>query len=97
MLGVQAQEFGQISQEVLESLTERGLGRDVLGIISDTAFNAGQELPCATELAFLQQITWSRHLLGDPIQQFGLSVWRNGLASASRGKNTLLRYPALDR
>jgi hypothetical protein len=75
MLGVQAQALSQTSQEVLESLTERGLGRDVLGIISDTAFNAGQELPCATELVFLQQIIWSRHFLGDPIQQFGLSVW----------------------
>lgn len=57
MLGVQAQALSQTSQEVLESLTERGLGRDVLWIISDTAFNADQELPCATELAFLQQIT----------------------------------------
>ena len=70
MLGLQAQAFGQTSQEVRESLTERGYGREVLGIISDTTFNAGNEPPCATELAFLRQIAWSGHLLGDPIQQF---------------------------
>jgi hypothetical protein len=56
MLGVQAQALGQTLQEFLESLTERGLGRDVLGFISDTAFNACREPPCATEIAFLRQI-----------------------------------------
>ena len=66
VLGVQAQAFGQTSQEGLESLTERDLDRDMLGIISNTVFDAGQEPPRATELASLRQVTPPTHLLGDP-------------------------------
>ena len=62
--------FSQTSHGVLESLTERGLGRDVLGIISNTVFDAGQAPPRATERAFLRQIASPRYLLDEPIQQF---------------------------
>jgi hypothetical protein len=70
VLGEQTPAFSQTSQRVLESLTERGLGGDVLGIISNTVFDAGQEPPRGTERAFLRQIASPRHLLDDPIQRF---------------------------
>jgi hypothetical protein len=70
VLTLQTPALSQTSQAVLESLEERGLGRDVLGIISNTVFDAGQKPPRATERAFLRQIQSPRHLLDRPVQQF---------------------------
>ena len=65
---------------------ETGLGCEVLGIISSTVFDAGQEPPRATEPAFLRQITSPRHLLGHSIQQFEQVLGEMGWPVRLEGK-----------
>jgi hypothetical protein len=62
------------------------LGRDVLGIFSNTILDAGQEPPRATEPAFLRQITLPRDVLDDPIQQFERALGEMGLAVRLEGE-----------
>ena len=78
----------QTSREVRASLEERGLGRDVLGIVPNTVFDAGQQPPRGTMPFFLRQIAAPAHLLDDPVGRFerGLhaAAWPISLVGAPR-------------
>ncbi len=66
----------QTSRQVLQSLDAKGLGRDVLRVIPNTVFEAGQTPPRETQPFFLRQLTSPSRLLDDPVRQFGHSLRR---------------------
>lgn len=70
--------FAQISREMRASLDARTLGRDVLGIIPNTIFDAGAEPPRGTTGSFLRQIANPGHFLDDPISRFERALHQAG-------------------